>query len=118
MLGGDLPQEAQGPGLVSAAFLALPKALKRLLRAFHSAIEASLQQVGFAQPDEHARMVGHRGRRGRVFHGLPQQGDGLGRASSQGIRIAQLGGGIGKEDLDVPVMTELQTVLKRVDGRG
>ena len=97
LMGGDLPEESQGPCLVSPLLMVTgedegtPSELDRLLHA-------AGQQIGLTRIAYPQRMTAHNPHRGTPLLRLLQQRQGLGDTAGTGIRTAQSRGGLGEPE--------------------
>src|SRR5882724_6470316 len=115
LMGGDLPEEPQGPRLVSPLLMVTgegegtPSALDRLLHA-------AGHQIGLTHIAHPQRLTAHGPHRGTPLLRLLQQRQGLSDTAGPGIRIAQGRGGLREPDQAVPNPTQIKAAFEYGDG--
>src|SRR5262245_48455575 len=117
LMGGDLPEEPQGPRLVPPLLMDAgevegpPSELDRLLHA-------AGQQIGLAHIAHPQRLTTHSPYCGIPLLRLLQQRQGLGDTPGKGIHTAQGRGDLGEPDQYVVNPAEIKAAFEHGDGPG
>ena len=117
LMGGDLPEEPQGPRLVSPLLMGTGE-IEGPPSELHRLLHAAGQQIGLAHIAHPQRLTAHGPHRGTPLLRLLQQRQGLGDTAGTGIRTAQGRGGLGEPEPGVQRLAEIKAAFEYGDGPG